>query len=201
MTATLSERLQGDATLQDLAIFLDALPADERLTQCRALGRTAQRKLYQMASCVIGVDDLAPASVAPQTEVIQSGQNTLPLPSPWKRFEKRMCRPADGTPRLFGYNEGSTRPLIGPGYFVAYSTAGTNPQWTERGGVVVDYFQIPDGAVAASWPTVVPNSRGLQMFVYQGTRDFMRKVSEFVTIGAAYKGEKALDHYFVLVRQ
>ena len=29
----------------------------------------------------------------------------------------------------------------------------------------------------------------------------MRKVSDRVSIGAAYKVEKALDHYFVLVRE
>jgi hypothetical protein len=47
----------------------------------------------------------------------------------------------------------------------------------------------------------VPNSRGLQRFVYHRTRDFMRRVSRHVTIGAAYKGESPLDHYFVLVRE
>jgi hypothetical protein len=29
----------------------------------------------------------------------------------------------------------------------------------------------------------------------------MRKVSDHVTIGAAFKREKPLDHYFVLVRR
>jgi hypothetical protein len=29
----------------------------------------------------------------------------------------------------------------------------------------------------------------------------MRKVSESVTVGAAYKGENPLDHYFMLVRR
>ena len=79
-------------------------------------------------------------------------------------------------------------------------TAG-NPVFAERGSLVVDYHQVPDGKVPADWPKVVPNSVGLQMFVYKGTRDFMRRVSEGVTIGAAYKGEKALDHYFTLVRE
>ncbi|MBI5608506.1 MAG: hypothetical protein HY902_06455 [Deltaproteobacteria bacterium] len=186
--------------MEDLAAYLDGLSADERLAQCRALGRAQQRQLFQLASPAIGVDDLVPASIPAQTAVVQEGTNTLPLPPPWQRFQKPMCRPADGSPRLFGYNEGSTRPLIGPGYFVAYGTD-DRPEWAERGGVVVDYYQVPDGPVAPGWPKVVPNSRGLQMFVFQGTRDFMRKVSTFVTIGAAYKGEKALDHYFVLVRQ
>ena len=58
-----------------------------------------------------------------------------------------------------------------------------------------------DGAVPSDWPKVVPNTQGLQRFIYHGTRDFMRRVSQHVSIGAAYKGEKKLDHYFVLVRQ
>jgi len=88
----------------------------------------------------------------------------------------------------------------GPGYFVAVPTA-SNPEWRSRGAIVVDYFQVPDGAVASGWPRVVPNTKGLQRFVYDRTRDFMRRVSKHVTIGAAFKVEKALDHYFVLVRE
>ena len=65
---------------------------------------------------------------------------------------------------------------------------------------MIDYFQVPDGRVASGWPNVVPNSRGLQTLVYNGTRDYMRKVCKHVSIGAAYKGEKALDNYFILCR-
>ena len=89
---------------------------------------------------------------------------------------------------------------IGPGYFVAIPTEG-HEGWPSRGAVVVDYFQVPDGPVVDGWPKVKPNSSGLQMFVYNKTRDFMRRVSSHVSIGAAYKVEKALDHYFVLCRQ
>ena len=59
----------------------------------------------------------------------------------------------------------------------------------------------PDGPIPSSWPPVKPNSEGLQRFVYAGTRDFMRKVSDHVSIGTAYKGDKALDHYFTLCRE
>jgi hypothetical protein len=48
---------------------------------------------------------------------------------------------------------------------------------------------------------VVPNSHGLQMFVFKGTSDFIRKISDHVSIGAAYKSDKPLDHYFMLVRE
>lgn len=192
--------LDQNAPLDAVAAHLDALDHPTRLAQCRALGRSAQRALFNLASPdQVRLADLVPAAVSPCREVIQFGMNTLPLPDGMRRFEKRFCRPQDGSERLFGYNEGSTRPLIGPGYFVAVSTAG-NAEWQKRGAVVVDYYQVPDGPVVDGWPKVVPNSRGLQMFVFQGTRDFMRRVSDWVTIGAAYKGEKALDHYFVLVR-
>jgi hypothetical protein len=87
------------------------------------------------------------------------------------------------------------------GYDTDKPQHGAQPQWRERGGVVVDYYQVPDSAVVDGWPKVVPNSKGLQMLVFQGTRDYIRKVSDTVFIGAAYKGEKALDHYFTLVRQ
>jgi hypothetical protein len=79
-------------------------------------------------------------------------------------------------------------------------TAG-RPEWEARGAVVIDYFQIPDGPVPAGWPPVIPNTKGLQRFVYHRTRDFMRRVSTHVTIGAAFKEEKSLDHYFILCRQ
>ncbi len=196
---TLKSLIEQNAALADLAVHLEALDPAERLLQCRALGRSAQRKLFLKAEVAMTLDDLAPLSIAPLSEIMHYGQNTLPLPAPWQRFEKRMCRPADGSARLFGYNEGSTRSLIGPGYFVARSTLG-EPDWQQRGGVVVDYYSVPDGPVVAGWPEVVPNSKGLQRFVFKGTRDFIRRVSAHVTIGAAYKGEKALDHYFMLVR-
>ena len=67
--------------------------------------------------------------------------------------------------------------------------------------MVVDYFQVPDGAVADGWPRIVANDWRLQRFVYHETRDFMRRVSRDVSIGAAFKREKPLDHYFVLCRR
>lgn len=90
--------------------------------------------------------------------------------------------------------------LIGPGFFVALPTA-ERPRWSARGGIVVDYFQVPDGAVPDGWPRVVANDRRLQRFVYHATRDFMRRVSRDVSIGAAFKRERPLDHDCVLCRR
>jgi hypothetical protein len=48
---------------------------------------------------------------------------------------------------------------------------------------------------------VVPNEKGLQRNVYHQTRDFLRRVSSHVSIGAAYKNDDPLDHYFILCRR
>jgi hypothetical protein len=183
-----------------LAEALDRASAEERRAALLALGRAAQRRLYRLAADAPALEDFVPADRAPREPVRHFGRNTLPLPGSLRFFEKRFCRPESGPPRLFGYNETPVVRLIGPGYFVAASTAG-DAIWAPRGGVVVDYFRVPDGPVPTGWPRVVPNTVGLQRFVYGGTRDFMRRLSRHVTIGAAYKGERPLDHYFVLVRE
>lgn len=197
----LRDLIASNASLDAIADHLDGLSADARDQEARSLGRDEQRRLYQKAESgpAITLDHFVPPGVAARREVRHLGRNTLPLPFGWKYFEKRFCRPESGTGRLFGYNEGGTRKFIGPGYYVAVPTAG-NPAWEARGQIVVDYFQVPDGPVVDGWPEVVPNDQGLQRLVFHHTRDFMRRVSQHVSIGAAYKEEKALDHYFVLVR-
>jgi len=189
-------------SIETVAAYLDDLLPDERLAATRALSRNDQRALYRSAekAAPISLDFFVPSEVAPRVEVIHDGRNTLPLPPSLKLFQKRFCRPDDGSARLFGYNQSPFLGVIGPGFFVAVPTAGREA-WQARGAVVIDYFQVPDGPVAAGWPPVVPNTKGLQRFVYNGTRDFMRRVSRHVSIGAAFKGEKALDHYFVLCKQ
>jgi hypothetical protein len=187
------------AHIGEIAAYLDGLAPDHRLHEVRQLGGADQARLYDLAKDgpPITLEHFVPKDRPTLREVIHEGKNTLPA---FQLFQKRMCRPSDGSDRLFGYNEGFTRALLGPGYFVTHPTAG-NPDWEERGAIVVDYFMMPDGEVAPGWPRVVPNSQGLQMLVYQGTRDFMRRVSAHVSIGAAYKGEKKMGAYFALCRQ
>jgi len=187
--------------LTAVAAYLDGLSPPERLAETRTLDRDEQRRLYHAAESAapLTLDDFVPASAGERVAVHHHGRNTLPLPASLKLFEKRFARPDGGGDRLFGYNQSPFLGTVGPGFFVAVPTAG-HPEWEARGAVVVDYFQIPDGPVPQGWPAVVPNTKGLQRFVYHQTRDFMRRVSAHVTIGAAYKVEKALDHYFVLCR-
>jgi len=181
---------------------LDAASAEQRRETVLALGRTVQRRLYRLARDAppLALEDFVPSDRAACESVRHFGRNTLPLPGSLRFFEKRFSRPDDGPPRLFGYNETPVVGLIGPGYFVALATAGETA-WASRGAVVVDYFRVPDSAVPDGWPPVVPNSHGLQRLVYYHTRDFMRRLSRHVTIGAAYKVERPLDHYFLLVRE
>ena len=198
MCMSLSNFLQSANSIDEIAEYLDGLSQDDRLAQSRTLNRTQQRNLYDLAKASPPLDlDFFVPTTNPCEEVIHYGRNTLPLPSAIKLFEKRFCRPKDKEDCLYGYNEGKTRPLIGPGYFVAKTSP---PQWQERGAIVIDYFEVPSTAVVPSWPPVKPNSSGLQFFVYNKTRDFMRRVSKHISIGAAYKKENPLGHFFILCR-
>jgi len=196
----LTDLINSDAAIEQIAEVLDAMSHQDRLAAMNVLGRAEQRRLFAKASTSMTLEHFVPSDLADRAPVIHHGKNTLPLPKKHRLFQKRFCRPDGDASRLFGYNESPSRGLIGPGYFVAHDTK-SDASWAERGDIVVDYFLVPDGPVASGWPKVVPTSKGLQMFVYKGTRDFMRRVSAHVSIGAAYKGEKALDHYFVLTRE
>jgi hypothetical protein len=181
---------------------LDKASPSERREAALSLNRREQRALYDKASAAprLGLMDFVPADRSALAQVRHFGRNTLPMIRNLQLFEKRFCRPEDGSDRLFGYNQSPFIGTIGPGFFVAVKTNG-HADWTERGAIVIDYFQVPDGKVDPTWPSVIPNTQGLQKFVYHKTRDFMRRVSSHVTIGAAYKVEKKLDHYFILVRE
>ena len=198
-------------SIETIGMYLDELEQEARLEETQSLNRNDQRKLYQIANNArpLELEDLVPPDVPNLKEVVHKGRNTLPLPGTFRSFEKRFCRPDEiDKQQIFGYNEGVTRKLIGPGFFIAKSTKDT-PSWSERGSIVIDYFEIPNGAVDPSWPTIKPNNRGLQFFVYNKTRDYMRCVSKHVSIGAVYQtrgsGASAkdnfMDHYFILCRQ
>ena len=95
---------------------------------------------------------------------------------------------------LWGYNEGSTRSIIGPGYFVCRLAEEGAP-----GAIVIDYETLPSRA-PEGWPALQTNERGLSRFVYAYMQDYLRKVSEHVTIGRAYRHGKESPNYFTLCR-
>ena len=205
MSSELTSLIGGDAAIGAIAIYLDALEATQREREVTALGRRDQARLFEKADDAppIRLWHFVPAALAELTPVHHPGRNTIATFDHFQRFEKRFTRPAGERDRLFGYNH-SNAWFITPGYFVAYETTG-NAQWEARGGVVVDYHMTPDAAVPTAWPKVVPNRRGLQRLVYHLTRDFMRTVSDHVSIGRASRdderGDQILDYWFTLCRQ
>lgn len=190
------------ASIEPIGAYLDSLTHNERLSETMVLNRHQQRTLYELAAQAppLTLSHFVEETRSSLTPVRHFGRNTLPLPGRFRYFEKRFVRPGDGSDRLFGYNEAAVRKLIGPGYFVALSTS-NHARWQARGSVVIDYLQVPEGPIPPAWPPLVANHHGLQRFVYNQTRDFMRRVSCHVSIGAAYKLEHPLDQYFVLCRE
>ncbi|MCB9728162.1 MAG: hypothetical protein H6746_06755 [Deltaproteobacteria bacterium] len=177
-----------------LAAALDAMADADRVALVRTWDGKFQRQLWDACQGrSTTLTDFVPADVAPGVEVIHAGRNSLPV---FKTFEKRFCVAVGRPDALYGYNEGATRGLIGPGYYVAR-------EFPERGEVGVDYLQVPpeDAKLPAGWPSIRPNESGLQRFVYANMIDYLRKVSSHVTIGRAYKGgTEELPHTFLLVR-
>lgn len=198
--------LAEKADLSAIAEHLDALDPLAREQQANDLTGAEQRRLWDVAADGprIELDHFVPRHLDALVPVHHPGRNTIPSPSYFQRFQKRFTRPRGESARLFGYNV-SNASFVHPGYFVAYSTAGHSDAWRARGGVVVDYWMVPDDEVPAAWPPVVDNAVGLQQLVYHRTRDFMRKVSQHVSIGRASKedesGDHELDFWFTLCRQ
>ncbi len=188
--------------MASISALLDGADDDARKAALFALSAREQSALYDRAQDAAPwtLDDLVPPSLPALQPVVHHGKNSLPV---FRSFQKVCCRPDDGSPRVFGFNEGFTRAFIGPGYFVAKNTgtsADGDASWAGRGGVVVDYFEVPDAKVAAGWPAVKKNTQGLQRFVFHGMRDYLRRVSTHACIGSAYRGEKAFNSWFVLCR-
>ncbi len=192
--ASIHERMAGSGIdVAALASFLDRLDPSERVRQVRSLAKPEQARLFEASKGArpVGLSDMVPPGRVPLAEVIHAGRNSLPV---FRIFEKRFCRPADADAagdQLWGYNEHSARWMTGPGYFVA--SAG------EPGEVVIDYRHVPPDKPEA-WPAISPNSSVRGRFVYGGTQDVLRGVSEHVAVGRAFKGGKPMDNWFVLCR-
>jgi hypothetical protein len=180
--------------LSALAAHLDGLESNARVSAVRTITGAQQQKIWSATEGQgATLADLVPEDAGATVEVINFGKNSLPV---FTHFEKRMCRVEGQPDKLYGYNEGQTRPFVGPGYFVAHD-------FPERGEVGIDYRIVPpdDAQLPDGWPKIKPNEKGVQMFVYKGMVDYMRKVSQTVTIGRAFKGgEKDLGHTFLLCR-
>lgn len=176
-----------------ISSYLDAQHPVERVQEVCRLGRRAQARLFDAAAGYrpIGLDDIVPTD-QPLQQVVHEGLNSLPA---FRRFAKVFCRTdhrESGT-KLWGYNRNPffVAHAVGPGYFVAEPYG--------SGEVLVDYLQLPDGK-PDHWPTILRNDERLGRFVYNGTQDVLRGVSDHVSIGRAMKNGKFLNAWFVLCR-
>ena len=176
--------------------ILDAASKQDSIASVRSLGgRRIQRALWNLVrdNERIVTSDLLTGDLEPMRPVVFHGKNSLPA---FTEFRKICCRPpADsGKDELWGYNDTSMLPLIGPGYFVVHDTE-TSP----LGGTAFDYRALP-AAHPPEWPEIRSNGAGISRFVYDKTVDYMRRVSENVFIGSATRDEKEMGNYFILFR-
>jgi hypothetical protein len=196
--ATLEEFFgAGRVDLPGLAAYLDGLGDSARAAATVSMTPRQQARLYEAAQGfrALTLDHFVPQAVPPLTQVIHAGKNSIPVVS---RFQKRFCRPAAGSDRLWGYNLNPPmiQPATGPGYFVCYAI--------DAGQVLIDYCEVPADKPPGKpdgWPGVRPNSAGLSRFIYNRTKDTMRGVSNHVSIGRAARDGKVMDNWFVLCRR
>jgi hypothetical protein len=194
---TLGSFFRAGVDLPGLARYLDGLSDATRAAATASMTPRQQARLYEAAQGFhpLTLEHFVPSGIAPLTQVIHAGKNSLPVLS---RFQKRFCLPAPGVDRLWGYNENprAIRGATGPGYFVCYAI--------EDGQVLIDYGQVPvdkPSGKPEGWPEVRPNSAGLSRFIYNRMKDTMRGVSNHVSIGRGARDGKAIDNWFVLCRR
>ncbi len=183
---------------KEITRVLDEVGEPIRIQSVADLGRRELALLFDAAADnePLTLEHFVPAGVGPMTEVIHEGKNSLGL---FTRFQKRFARPPVPTnpPELWGYNEQSMRLFTGPGYFVA---ALPSEKLAIEGSVVIDYRRLPADK-PGNWPPIMPNSARLSRFIYNGTVDVMRRVSDHVSIGRAMRDNKPMDAWFILVRR
>ena len=177
-----------------IAQWLDALTHEERVAELRTLSAGDMRQLWTLTEGNrTTLLDMVPDTVPELEPVHHVGWNSLPV---FRAFEKRFCRAphGDGT-AIVGYNEGQTRGVVGPGYFVVRDCGDD-----ERGGVVIDYTLLPE-QIPTDWPEVRCNTKGVSNLVYAYMHDYMRSLSANVTVGRAWRKGKVANAYFVLCRE
>lgn len=190
LTALTAPSLDLDA----IEALLDAADHATRISVLRGLKPKIQRNLFEAAvGRRVTTEAIVPSSAGSLVEVIHEGQNTLPA---FQSFQKRFCLPSEAHQPsdrriLWGYNHAPLKGITGPGYFVAYDDE-------DAGEVVIDYRELPPEH-PEDWPEILSNKARLGRFVYAGMVDRLRRVSDHLTIGRAYKA-KPMNAYFALVR-
>ena len=125
-------------------------------------------------------------------EKIHFGKNSLPM---FNNFQKRFAFSNGGSKtEILGYNHQSMSWITGPGYFNVLSS--------EDGlsSCVIDYNHIPE-TTCDSWPSIKDNDGFPRNLVYGGMQDYMKKISDHVSIGRAVIKGKITNNYFILIKE
>jgi hypothetical protein len=184
---TLAEMIEKGASLADISAHVDALAASDRIAQVRMLGHREQEKLWEIAKGRAPLD-LSSFVDATESTIIYEGKNTLPA---FSYFQKRFWRPASGDVVGYNHNGGFVTALTGPGYFL---TVGA-----DDGEILFDYTKSVS-VQPPGWPALRENSGMLAGVVFGGMKDYCRYVARGTVIGAAFKGGKPRNQYFMLTR-
>jgi hypothetical protein len=177
--------------LAAIATHLDGLSFVDCLAQVRELSGRQVGHAYEVAAAngTIGLAHLVPDSCPAGEPVRHHGLNSLPLA---RRFEKRFVRSPDRDAELWGYNHQPMAWFTGPGYFVVRPA--------DEGELFIDYREIPPQQ-PIDWPALKKNTSGITTLVYGHMQDYMRRVSDRVSVGRAFKKGKDIGQSFLLVRE
>lgn len=187
VTDSFSDLVQKGASASDIAQHLDSLAAEERVRQCLALPGKLQPKLFDLAKGQ-GALDIESFVGATGETVIYELKNNLPV---FNISQKRFYKPEEG--EVVGYNHttGVAARFAGPGYFFAGNSEG--------GELVFDYERLPT-LQPEGWPEIRPNTGLIPGMTYGNMLDYVRSVSAHTVIGAAYRGGKPRNAWFLLTR-
>lgn len=187
--------LEPKVDIEKLAEVLDGLGHEGRVHATRTWTKKQMAAIYDAcAGRPISLDFLVPSSVGANTEVIHDLRNTLPL---FSNAQKRFARGEGEGTDLVGFNKQHGLAAVSePGYFMVRAGEGEH-----ENELVIDYGQTPKSKPDV-WPEIEPNDSGiLNGLVWGGMVDYLRKISEHVSIGKATKKGKAIGQYFALVRR
>jgi hypothetical protein len=176
-----------------IAAHLNGLSSEQQVAEVRALSIKNVHRCWAMAEPgeSIDLDYLVPDETPQGVAVRHLGINTLPVS---RFFEKRFARAADQEGELWGYNHQPLAWLTGPGSFVVHAAGSDGEQ-----ALFIDYRSYPSGDIEG-WPAARSNDSGIAKLVYGGMQDFMRKVSDQVSVGRAFVAGKDRKASFMLVR-
>ncbi len=185
---------RGAIDIARVGKILDAMTEKDRLTFVRALTKSDMMRLWKASEGrEATAEDFVPMSLPLGTEVIHEGKNSLPM---FSLFQKRFTRAEGREGVVYGYNHTPFNwTTAGPGYFVGH----VRPGETSFG---IDYYEVPPkhAHLPYKWPRVRPNELGLQFLIYAKMVDYMRKVSDTVTVGRAWMRGRKTSNLFVLTR-